>query len=277
MKLNILFAHLIYWTALFIPIAFVFGLHWFQPCKPSLGGFWLLKECYLTPSTQNTFRNSFRNYGWKIGVFVVNYYFVAGGIQVACFVVGVIQILVQMSMRSHICIFGALYSNKVFKMTSIDLYNKALIYREIQILGNLNNTVQRHLITPVFIVLALIVQGLSAYILVRLTWSYENLIPLGMYTVLLVNCALAIIVCIGGMANIRVESVKILQEIRNHEIFFVCRGHARGMEFKWLRSYHRSCAPIQIKFGTNFVEAKTPVRCMEVAVSITVNLLLLIE
>lgn len=40
-----IFAMFITWFAL--PIMYSYGLHWINPCKPSLAGYWLLPECHF--------------------------------------------------------------------------------------------------------------------------------------------------------------------------------------------------------------------------------------
>lgn len=47
LKLIMMMVYCIVISTLGIPLGFVYGLHWFNPCKVSLVGYWLIPECQL--------------------------------------------------------------------------------------------------------------------------------------------------------------------------------------------------------------------------------------
>lgn len=51
-KINVAFVYAGMLTVLILPIGFVHGLHWENPCKPALAGYWLIPRCHsVTGST----------------------------------------------------------------------------------------------------------------------------------------------------------------------------------------------------------------------------------
>lgn len=44
-KLTIAYAYCAFLTGPIVSSGLVYGLHWLNPCKPSLIGYWLLQEC----------------------------------------------------------------------------------------------------------------------------------------------------------------------------------------------------------------------------------------
>lgn len=44
-KINLTFVHLILVSAYAFPIGFTYGLHWKNPCKSTIAGYWILLEC----------------------------------------------------------------------------------------------------------------------------------------------------------------------------------------------------------------------------------------
>lgn len=64
-------------TAVVFPIFFVYGVHWTNPCKVSLLGFWLLEKCNIEPN----FIKMVPNVLVKAVVFLINHWMWVFGLQ----------------------------------------------------------------------------------------------------------------------------------------------------------------------------------------------------
>lgn len=256
-----------------IPASFVFGLHWRNPCRASMLGYWLLDACG-GPSIFGTKSHEFFEMGKKLAILTGNFYFFSVCFKIGSFVISVLQILCQMSIRGYLRSFWKL-SEDIPKRRAGSIYHISQIYRHIQVMSTLNNVIQQNRIIVVLMSAGILLQSLSIFMVVRHPWNWTHLLPLGIYTMLLTDCTLAIIVLTGGMANIYSDSKLILSRLRTN----ILSGNDNllpRIELKWARKFYKSCDPLKVKFGsTNFFEANTPLNCMNFANGLTVNILLL--
>lgn len=96
--LNVLFAHAMYITSIILPIGFVYGLHWMDPCKPSLAGYWLIGEC-----SENALHSPLSVCPFtKITILLLNHWAWQFGYSITIFVIAGIQILCAMSLQSYL-------------------------------------------------------------------------------------------------------------------------------------------------------------------------------
>ncbi|CAL8136864.1 unnamed protein product [Orchesella dallaii] len=286
-KLNILFARVLYWTAIVTPFLFIFGIHWTFPCRASLVAYWILDECRAYGITTSHSHNiiSLALAQLKKGlIFLINLYFWAFGVRVTCFVVGGIQILCQMTMRDYLKGFWEKCKeadeNEKGNHNGKRMRRTLQMYRLIQVMGNWNNDIQQKTMMICLMSTGIVIHSLSLFTLVRLPWNNlgGNVIPLAIYSLMLTDCSLAIIVCFGGMLNIHTDSEKVLRNLKwilSHG-FEQISMKRNSMEVKWRRKFLTSCSPIKVKFGlTNFLERRTPLNCMDVSIGLTVQLLLI--
>lgn len=75
-----------------IPLGFVYGLHWMNPCKASLVGYWLLPECYGRMST----------FSIKLAMMLLNHWMVSMSIHSAGFLVSVLTTMSVGSIQQFI-------------------------------------------------------------------------------------------------------------------------------------------------------------------------------
>ncbi len=97
-RMNVFYAYAYCPSMLCLPIAYIYGLHWMDPCKPSIIGYWLIPEC-------GTYWNS-GNWIWsfsgKLVVFVINHWTWSFSLNVSTLVICGIQILCTLSLRGFI-------------------------------------------------------------------------------------------------------------------------------------------------------------------------------
>lgn len=98
-QLNIIFANAMFVTGILLPITFVYGLHWRNPCKAALAGSLLLKECSRAegPGPNKIFA--------KVVILLFNHWLWAFGYGVTVFAIGAVQILGAMSLRDYLRLY----------------------------------------------------------------------------------------------------------------------------------------------------------------------------
>lgn len=101
-KLNLLFAHVMYWTGLIMPIAITYGIHFKNPCKPSLPGYWWLEECGNHDWNNLGQQRSHFDKVLKVILFLFNHWLWSFGIHVSVFVIGGVQILCTSSLKDFL-------------------------------------------------------------------------------------------------------------------------------------------------------------------------------
>ncbi len=166
-------------------------------------------------------------------------------------------------------------------------FNTAVVYRSIQILACIANEIQQKVFVSTVVIAATIMTSICTTTVVKLPWTSGNIMPLLMFSIVGVNCVLAIVTSVGGMASVYTESVKVTRKLQKSigiiggggyrtfvNVNRVCMG--RWLEIKWKQRFYRSCVPIKIRFGSiNFVDRLTPLACLDLANGVTLQLLLL--
>lgn len=128
----------------------------------------------------------------------------------------------------------------------------------------------------VLIVAAVIIQSLSTTTLVRLTWSLGNFPDIAVFSIIWVDATLACVVCVGGLAGVYSQSLKVHQKMRAKIRSFTTMPTRKMMNLKWYQRFWKSCPLIKIRFGGfNFVDRETPLNCIHMANELAVQLLLL--
>jgi len=146
------------------------------------------------------------------------------------------------------------------------------LYREIQVLGVLNNCILKTS-TLVLTLIVIFLVASSITLFVKLDRSLENALALAFFLLVGIQSFIFLLICLGGMSGPYVESGKVIETFKREVL---CTKTKPGFEYKWLQRFVRSCAPVKVKIGeNNFIERETPLKCVDVAFNITLNLLLL--
>lgn len=266
-RLNFLLVPMLLISSVVIPLVLVLGFHWTHPCKPSLVGFFILAECHqsCTISTQNW--EIVLNIFIKASVFLWNMWTWMFGFQSSVYLVISVSIIGSMMCKECLQIF----LNRL--KCRRDIYTDGLLYREIQIMNVISNSVQQRFLgitmTNFTIGLAMLFNLLVGF--VNRTCEETNFIMIIGFALLAVDCILGLLVLLAGMAVVYVESKRKLDECKRvTELYKVtsCRT--------WAKRYWRSCYILKVKFGDgNFLEKLTPLKCLDVAFNLTVQFLLL--
>lgn len=103
-KLNIVVAYSSFTHAFLMPILLVFGIHWQNPCKPSIAGYWMLPQCSNTSSWYHVkFLGSwYLRATLKTLLLTANYMLSAFSYHTTGFSYSCIMVLPTISMRKYI-------------------------------------------------------------------------------------------------------------------------------------------------------------------------------
>lgn len=98
-KLNILYIYSAFCSVSVVPALYIYALHWCNPCKPTIAGFWLLSECRspLNITTQWFLRKIL-----KFGILYTNHWMWNFGMNVSLIAVCGIMVLSTMTLRRYI-------------------------------------------------------------------------------------------------------------------------------------------------------------------------------
>lgn len=261
--MNLLFVpSILVCSAVFGP-CFILGFHWTNPCKPTLIGYFLMEQCYESVKYEIRSIQFLFNFVVKLLVFVSNIWVWCFGVNGASFIFITVHIVAPVI--THDCI--ELFWKRL--KTSNDIYNDARLYRQLQIFNVLYNFVQERCLDA-FIFSTMFLISICFSLLV----SYHNKINIAMLVTflnVLVNSTVAVVLFLGCMLSAPIESKEKLAYIRRLDL-----THTSTAVRKWTRRFWRSCGPIKIKFGgNNFLEKLTPLRCLDYAINLTVQFLLL--
>lgn len=251
----------IFVTMRLLPIAFTYGLHWSDPNSPSiLGGFLISRFTQI--------QNTILGFVFKLGIFLVNQYIWAFGF--SCMVLGIpgIQLVTILMLKDVVCSYRQQITTKRISYGRLNFNIPILRYRELQLLGKSYNDVQTkggmftNLIVNEILVLTLSLTGFIRELTSKNEWDF---VAVGLFGMLTNNTMFLIIVAIGGMAELRRSSKSILNYSSRH-----------AFQDRWYKRFRKSCTPIKVTFGAaNFIEDLTPLRCIDFAVQLSVELLLL--
>lgn len=246
-------------STLIVPIGLSFGLHWVNPHKPTLIGYWLLAES-----------GTFLGFLTKLGVLLFNYWFWTSGILATIACIGFVQVLSVILLRDHLRAFGNLEASGEHPFGK-----RVNIYRQIQVLECLQNKVQAGTIMSITMVCLTTALPLSLVLILRQAWTSDNMFNIIMWGYLTCTCVASIIFIFGGHSGLWSDSRGLLVKLDHLNVSR--RPTLSGKEWKLWQAFWRSCRNlVKVKFGVNnFVEEETPLNCLNFAVSIAVQLLLL--
>ncbi|CAL8132214.1 unnamed protein product [Orchesella dallaii] len=248
---NVLFTWGIYMSAKSFP-GFAVGLRLFDTCRGSIAGYWILPECHLSSSSFHANSNWTLNMAVKFVIFSINY------------------VLWEFGMRAGFCYLWT--SNFVINREQKDTRNIGEIYRKIQVLAILNNAILKTAVL-IFLVFPVFLLAISIAVLVKLDWNSDNVFVIVLFISMICDTIPELLICVGGAVGTYTESKTFLTKlgVSNSDTNLY-----KGAEFRWLQRFRKSCPPIKIQFGPdNFLEELTPLNCLNSAVNLTMQLLLL--
>lgn len=100
-KAMVAFAYILVLTAVLYPIGCVYGLHWINPCKTTLVGYWLIRKCYSGIEAK-TFADSVVDLVSKFVVLLANHWVWSFSFHASCFGTGAIHGLAVASLQQII-------------------------------------------------------------------------------------------------------------------------------------------------------------------------------
>lgn len=102
LQLNLFLAYNLQLTAVILPVCFVYGLHWNNPCKPSLVGYFLMPTCALESLPSGSFFLRVFLQGLKILMLIINHWTWAYAYNAVPLVGSIIVIRCGMLFQRHI-------------------------------------------------------------------------------------------------------------------------------------------------------------------------------
>ncbi|CAL8121083.1 unnamed protein product [Orchesella dallaii] len=276
-KLNWIFAYSAFLTEFLLPYIILDGLNWSAPCKPSVVGYWIIPECYngvYSPKSLDNVRIIVEAFSFfvKLSVFIANHCYWAAGLAVSVYVLVAIQILCALALKDNLDTIRkrlpVQHSRKRVALSAFDAGNQL---RFIQVLAVLVNRIFRYML------LAMICGGIgmgsvSLAAMIRLNWDKSNVLSILMAVFIFINSMAVLVISVGGMVTVHLKSKELGEQFKWSSVEYKRRQR------KWLSKFIKSCGFIKIYFGgNNFLEALTPVHCINFTITFSVQLLLILE
>ncbi len=247
----------------------VFGFHWKQPCKASFVGYFLLEECHTSSPEDNLdIITVIRRGVAKSVTFIGNILMwnlggsCAGFIFTVCFIISPIvqQDIIQ-------------FMRKQLLLNNPKVYGSGLsMYRQLQILNTLYNETQKIALGATMVCSALWTSIGLAFVVSSLKGGQRkaNGLVFATFGLSCSNCTFALVIVLGVMLAVSIKSERYLKDVSKLELMPLSREKRLG-----IRRYSKSCAKLKIQFGeNNFLENLTPLRCLDWAANIAVQILL---
>lgn len=157
-KVNILLVLVSPPSAFLMPLAFSFGLHWFNPKKPTLIGYWLVEDNGTIQGTTV-----------KLGVVLFNCWIFICGVFGGIVGSVCVQILSVMLLRDNIHACWNVVGNAKYSY-----FTRAIIYRQMQVLSCLQNDVQAGIPLSTLLVCLITALPMNLVLILRQPWTYQN-------------------------------------------------------------------------------------------------------
>ncbi|CAL8121079.1 unnamed protein product [Orchesella dallaii] len=277
-KLNWIFAYGASLTEFLLPCILLDGLHWSKPCKPSVVGYWMIPECNDAMHSAVPMGNigSILKGAFsvlvKLSIFMANHCYWSAGLAVTVYVIVVIQILCALSLKDNLeTIRKRLAVQNSKENGALSAFDAGKQLRFVQVLAVLVNGILRYML------LAQICGGIgmasvSMAAMIRLNWDNSNVLSILMAVFVFINTMAVLVISLGGMVTVHLKSKELGQQFKWSSV-----EYKRG-QMKWLSKFIKSCGFIKIYFGrTNFLEALTPVHCINFTINFSLQLLLILE
>lgn len=266
--LNLSFVPMLLISCSVFPPVYVLGLHWYKPCKPSLIGYFILPECFnsQTHEVWNILHTIFA-VSSKFTISLMNIWLWWFGLFGTVFIFNAFHIIGTIIFRHNIVLFWKRYKQCTY------FYKDAILYRQLQILNTLSNSVQQKC-------LGVLISGATLFFSMNLSLvigivkgsneqDFKSLMVF-IHAVVINDATGGLLLLIGGMVAAYAESKQKLKCVKQLESTYktrICR--------RWSRRYWASCPILKTKFGdNNFLDEGTPLKCLDFAFNLTVQFLL---
>lgn len=136
----------------------------------------------------------------------------------------------------------------------------------------LTNDIHKKVLILLFVNAVILIQVSSTTMLVKLEFSEENLILIGLFSLLLFNTTLGLPLVFGDMSGVYTRSGLVISRAKQHLGHLNVCKESRKLHAK----FYKSCAVLGIRMGDiNYFDRLTPLNCIDQANAMTVNILLL--
>lgn len=273
-KLSIMLGYMIFISGSSMPFMIVYGLHWKNPCKPSLAGYWLLGKCNGRGSNLK-----YWNLTLKILVLLWNHWLWNVGFRLGTFIIVDLHLILAQSLWNCLDTFSNMYRD-LQQSGREQCYKLGVVYRQIELLAVLTNAMQQKNFLISLMVAPILVISFCITALIHLPFDTDHVWSLLTFAMFTADSSCMLMVCIGGMVSVYLKSVQVLEQIRGtfHEHFLERQEIGKNSwERKWCRKFFGgACSTIKIKFGgDSYLEPLTPLNCMDFSNGLTVDLLLI--
>ncbi len=245
----------------------VFGFHWNTPCKSSLVGYFLLEECYdLFTVKHLDILILLRRYFVKIVTYIVNVFMWNLGASCTGFMLAVVYIVCPIVHQKFIQ-FLQVGLNDIQ-----NIFSDLRVYRQVQILNILYNHIQKNSLGVEIICAILGISTSLSFMVANLNGDHDesNVLVLTTYCLAISNSLFALVLVVGRMVTVSLKNERYLNNVSKLEY-----GRVSRKERLWIKQFWRSCAKTKIQFGeNNFLERLAPLRCLDYAVNLAVQFLL---
>ncbi|CAL8067934.1 unnamed protein product [Orchesella dallaii] len=249
-KINILYAWGLFIFLNITPAAFI-SLHWNNPCKGAILAWRVLPECYIDESVELGYKFLLQLFmgTTKFGLLFLNFLIYTHGL-----------------------------TDSRFKETNSTKVANTLAYRKLQLLTTFSNLILQNSLLSVVLGTMYCV-SVSITVLIQLELTSKNLLPIAYFAFLGWNCILFLTLSVGGpMVTIYLESKQFLLNCKRH-CWYLGKKFVtpeQRLTKRWLQKFYKSCPPIKFKLGgSNFLEELTSLKCVDCAIQITIQILLL--
>ncbi|CAL8146982.1 unnamed protein product [Orchesella dallaii] len=148
-----------------------------------------------------------------------------------------------MSLRKYLNVFMNIISNTTNSTRQVP--EACVTYRGIQVLELLTNTLLNRTLTGL-VFGSILIEALGLAGFVRLEWASRNFLSLAFCFMMVVDGIFALIVLLGGMVGVYMESKWIFQALRRNLSFCTTEKYKR----KFLSKFYKSCRLIRINIGS---------------------------
>jgi len=106
---------------------------------------------------------------------------------------------------------------------------------------------------------------------VIMKWIAGNFLPISTSIFLVIPTSAMLLVMLSGMVGAYLKSIKVIQGLKQS----LSKTSLNSRDKKWLKRFSKSCSPIKIRIrNSNFLEALTPLNCLNFAFNLSIQILL---
>lgn len=146
----------------------------------------------------------------------------------------------------------------------------AIMYRHVQLLCNLGNEIQQKMMMVPVLVAVIVISAVSVATLAHIPFKQSNWVVICILVTAYVDTTLITLFSLGGMVAVNTTCKIFIKNLKLYD-----RGSISNLEKLWGAKFVASCSPFKVKFGgSNFIEKLTPLKCLNCAARLTIQILL---